>query len=250
LYVVPTVLYAEHGNQHHDLNRFPRILDPYSARRAGTMHRTPLAAAHPPSGGPARSSTRRRCDVFLSVLATWWGERSASQPGYQARVERLAERMNIDRSLLAALERHSRLRPLTTARRLAVQLGRRMIGGRIGEPDGYLVRAAESVHHLCTRSGSHFPVFVFGHTHVAADQPLADSASRYLNCGTWSPYFRRGDHAADEPGAFPFVEVSVRESVVDASLRWWRPRRRPPRPADAGATGASGRLNGSHILVL
>ena len=90
LYVVPGVLYAEHGNQHHDLNRVPRVLDPYSRRRPGEMHTPPLATVHASARGRAFNSTRRRLAFLAAVLTTWYGERAATEPAYQAKLRSYA----------------------------------------------------------------------------------------------------------------------------------------------------------------
>ena len=236
LYVVPDVLYAEHGNQHHDLNRFPRILVPYSTRQPGAMHTPPLAAGHARAGGPAPGPIRRRLAFLAAVLATWRGEWAASQPAYRALVASLAASIGLERGLVETLERHPRLRPVSTARRLGGVFVRRRFGRAGGPPDAYLVASAEAVHRICTRWGSDFPVFVFGHTHVAADRELGEGSARYLNCGTWSPYFRHGDPAADDPGAFPFVEVVADGAGVRGSLRWWRCDPKLTGPVDVPAS--------------
>ncbi len=238
LYVVPGVLYAEHGNQHHDLNRFPRILDPYSRRRLGEMHTPPLAAAHPPAGGQAAGWTRRRLAFLSAALATWRGELAAADPAYWATVSSYAVSIGLPGALVATLERRSRLRPIVAARRLTAVLRRRVLGRPSDLPDAYMVEAAADVHRICARWGSAFPVYVFGHTHVAADLGLDDGAARYLNCGTWSPYFRRDDPAAGEPTAFPFVEVVADGAGVRGSLRWWRCRTLRVAPVDDPASCA------------
>ena len=129
LYVVPGVLYAEHGNQHHDLNRFPRILDPYSRRRPGEMHTPPLAAAHASARrpgvqldpSPAGVPRRRPDDVARRT-----GGRRPGVPG-EAR-GRTRCRSDSKASSSRTLERRPRLRPIRTARRLGSVLTRRLLG--------------------------------------------------------------------------------------------------------------------------
>ena len=223
LYTVPGVLYAEHGNQHHDLNRFPRILDPYAARDRHALHTPPLAARGR-RVGEGRSRVGDAGAVLRSLVASWWGERAATEPRYQARIEAYAASVGLSHRLVAELERLSRFRPGSTALRLAAQPIRRVSGRPGREPDCYLVAAAEAVGRTCSSHRAGFPLYVFGHSHVARDVMLGDGNTRYLNCGTWSAHLHPGDPATRDPATFPYVEVTVADQVRGA-LRWWRYRR-------------------------
>jgi hypothetical protein len=217
LYVVPGVLYAEHGNQHHDLNRFPSILDPYSRHDPAELFTPPLATRDRLIAANGFTRGRHAAAVARSLAASWWGEWQAHRSSCTGLTRVCAEDLGLDATLVSELDRLSRVRPIRMARRLAG----RLVAGQGAPPDAYLFNAASAVHRLTAARGAATPFYVFGHTHVARDVPL-DGSSRYLNCGTWSTCLRAGDPAEADPARFPFVEVVSDEHGVRGSLRWWR----------------------------
>jgi UDP-2,3-diacylglucosamine pyrophosphatase LpxH len=217
LYVVPGVLYAEHGNQHHDLNRFPSILDPYSPHDPEELFTPPLATRDRLVAANAFTRRRHAATIACSLSSSWRGELAARRSAHAVLTRVYAEELGLDATLVLELERLSRVRMARMARRLA----ERLVTQRGEPPDAYLLSAGRAVHRLTATRGAATPFYVFGHTHVARDLPL-DGSSRYLNCGTWSACMRDGDAAAADSLRFPFVEVVSDDHGVRGSLRWWR----------------------------
>jgi hypothetical protein len=216
LYVVPGVLYAEHGNQHHDLNRFPRILDPYSLDRHDELHTPPLATRDRLVATNQFTRRRHAAALVRSLAATYWGERVARRHSYRERVRTYARSLGLDPVLVTELERLSHVRPIRTIRRIAG----RFLGERLVPADAYLLRAARSVHLVTSARQAATPLYIFGHTHIARDVPL-DGSARYLNCGTWSTSLHGDDPVAADPLRFPFIEVVSDHHGVRAALCWW-----------------------------
>jgi hypothetical protein len=102
--------------------------------------------------------------------------------GRRRRVRR--EACGLGRIVLDQLDAAAASSARADARRLA-----RAAARRPGTPSlaAMLPGAAARVHGILVRSGAAVPFLVFGHTHVAADIPLASAAprARYLNCGSW-----------------------------------------------------------------
>jgi hypothetical protein len=221
------VLYAEHGNQHHDLNRFPDILAPFSRRRPAEMHVPPLATDAPTSG----RSWRRRAGLAAVLAGTWWEDRRWTTLDGRRQLAPWAHVARFDLELAVALQRTSRVRIASTGPRLARLAARQALGREAGPPDAYLVRAAERVRRTCAGHGATFPFYVFGHSHIARDVVLGDGRSRYLNCGTWSSHMHADDPAIAEPDRFSYVEIERTDDRVAAGVRsWLRPSSSPPRP--------------------
>jgi UDP-2,3-diacylglucosamine pyrophosphatase LpxH len=218
VYHVPGVLYAEHGNQHHDLNRFPDVFEPFSRRRPAEMHVPPLATDGPTSG----SSLRRTAGIMTGLASTWWADRRWTTLAARRGLEAWARAAAFDPDLAVGLQRAARVRFPVTAPRLARLAARRALRRPAGEPDAYLVHAAERVRRTCVRHGARYPVYVFGHSHIARQLTLGDGRSRYLNCGTWSSHLHAGDPALDDPGLFPYVEIERSGDRIGTAVRWWR----------------------------
>jgi UDP-2,3-diacylglucosamine pyrophosphatase LpxH len=92
---------------------------------------------------------------------------------------------------------------------------------------GDFMRAtARGVADVLAGAGAATAFCVFGHTHVAADEPLRlrPGGPRYLNAGTWSSLLRRGrDGALDRRR---WVEIEHGGGVPPtAALRHWEPTR-------------------------
>jgi hypothetical protein len=63
---------------------------------------------------------------------------------------------------------------------------------RPAEP--YMVAAAREIDAVLADHGVAVPLYLFGHTHVAADLPLRPAGARYLNPGSWSTFRPDGPH--------------------------------------------------------
>ncbi len=195
---LPGVLYAEHGQQHHDVNRFPGL---------AVEHPEPDRPLLVPPGSYLDTLVhlRRRAPSAstpaLAVLAARMGIGLLSGLVRLARAERhRSEReLLLDSTTLAglpsgavvAIDRLAAATPASITRRAAVVAAR-----RFRHPSGavvpYMQAAAQAVHRVLEAEGAAVPFYLFGHTHVAADVPLSDGVTaRYLNPGTWSAMTRR-----------------------------------------------------------
>lgn len=242
---LPGVLYAEHGHQHHDLNAFATLLEPYRDAAMNELdlplgsHLAHLLAHAPP--GPWR---RRATLVRLLAQRTLTPARRADLKRYRANgLAGEAEHLGLDVATLAAIDA---VTPRTTTAMLA-RLGRRTLGvGR--HPASFLHRAASEIHRLLAAQGRDVACYAFGHSHVAERRPIAPGRALpvYLNAGTWSQ-MRRGPTRREHP----YVEIAVGHGSPVARLLSWEgePRReRPPgiragarshRPPDADRSGTA-----------
>ena len=198
-YSVSGVLYAEHGHQHHDLNRFPTLL-------AADRYVPPLAAWH--QHGPA--------GLLRAVVGARRRERAARSVAYQTLIDGYAHRTGLPEQLVTEMHRISRFGMLRTVRRLAT----RALSPRLrASPDAYLVAAAATLHGLATAAGRAVPLYAFGHTHHARTVPLAGDAW-YANTGTWCTEIRGDGPDRGDPSLFPYLEIPADGSAWD--LRYWR----------------------------
>ena len=236
---LPGILLAEHGHQHHDINRFDRQLWPFRTE--------PTTGPGPgPGAGPAAGPVQEPFGAELSRL-----HHTASGPRLSAKIAgsvlRHGLRLQGPRRRRRCAEYRRSMLPelvsglglsLATAQRLdagsersAVQIlariGRQIARQRTGErrpADGYLPTAAAAV--LRTLGPAAPPYLVYGHSHAADAITLAPlgrgvdrsdgdsngqpngSPTTYLNTGTWC---RRGPGAGDTtltPAAATWVEIS------------------------------------------
>jgi hypothetical protein len=201
LFRTPGLVYAEHGHQHHDLNRFPTVLAPYDRRRPERLFEPPLAAWR---GGPRR--------LLRAVADSRRAERTTAHAPYRARLSEQAAQVGLPLDVVIRLHRLSRFRPQATLARLARRRLRRV------PPDSYLIAAARHIHEVLSAAGHPVPAYVFGHTHRARAEPLVDGAW-YLNTGTWSADVRGDGPDRDDPDLFPYVEL--RAGAVP-TVRYWR----------------------------
>ena len=182
---VPGVLHAEHGQQHHDINRFAELAAVPAAWDGGlgalppAAHVDALLAARAAGAGP-RSLARALARSVPELVASAWTlagcRRHRPQP--QGDVDSLPP------ALLRELDRVSAVGPAVIARRL----GRHALAAarsRAAGPGLDLTSAAAQTHAVLARHGHAVPYVVFGHTHRPLDEPLG-AGSRHLNAGTWS----------------------------------------------------------------
>ena len=245
---VPGLLYAEHGQQHHDVNRSTGLLE----AEAGGVPLPParhlddlmldLADAVAPDAPPdmppprataralrahptrARAAWRPVVRATAGLAASTRALRTAGRPEARARheahVRAHAGRVGVSEEALVALDRLSATSPSAIAWRLARLTARSLGPSRPAAPP-YMVAAARAVHRELAAGGQDVPFYVFGHTHVADDRPLmrAPGAPRYLNPGTWSTFVEPGQ----EERTRGFVEIT-RDGEDDRPaarlLRW------------------------------
>jgi UDP-2,3-diacylglucosamine pyrophosphatase LpxH len=194
---VPGVLYAEHGQQHHDFNRFPWL---------GTTSSCEHGRLDVPAGSflDAVAHLRRRQRNASALALTAQAIRMAL--GLVAALLRLsrAERRREQRERLLAsappsglppaavlgIDRTAAATPTSIARRAFALASGRLRPSRVPVRSPYMHAAARAVHDVLAAENSAVPFYAFGHTHVPEDVALGDGA-RYLNPGTWSTMTRR-----------------------------------------------------------
>ena len=222
----PHVFHAEHGHQHHDVHRFPTLLEQSVSSPPAQSLLTAWSATA--GGGPIR----RLGAVTRAAVATARGEQRAVAAPYLALVDAEASRAALPVPAARALVRVSRFRTLPAA----VGVSRRVLSRRIGVgPRGPgLARAAARVHCALDRNAASVPVVIFGHTHRAEKGPIAGTSACYLNTGTWSDDVRGGGPDRDDDRLFPYVRVDALDAegavTVQASLRYWGVSGRPGMP--------------------
>jgi hypothetical protein len=217
----PGVFYAEHGNQHHELNRMPTVL---SVREPGVGREelpvTPLAAAsrgHPWNAGEVAEVAR----VARSLRSTQRHERLAQTAWYEGLLAREAAGLGVSGRALAEVAATSRFR---TGRALTAA-ARRSLERRMGvdRPGTYLAPRAAEIHRILTRDGRPVAAYVFGHNHRAERLELPDApAAAYLNAGTWGDQVRGTGPDQVDRALFPFVRIAAAPGCVRAELLFWR----------------------------
>lgn len=234
---LPGLAYLEHGQQHHDLNRLPGLLDRADNSAlpplAGTAYGECLLAIAGAVGAelPIERTSVRTIGAALgrrpwllprAVAPTLRAARNlgASQraarrgrvrpPGFTAGAAAQQNGVGgLSPAVMADLERVSASTPARAVRRL--------LTSRTSEP--YMVRAAREVHRSLAAAGRSVPFYVFAHTHEADDRPLdTDPAGpRYLNAGTWSRLSREGARRRC------YVELTITDGRSVGRLNSWEP---------------------------
>ena len=216
----PGVFYAEHGSQHHELNRMPTIL---SVREvAGGLPVTPLGACarEQPWCPTDRARVRRVARALRSELHH---ERLVGTDWYKELLAREAELVDLSPALLRDLAGLSAF-TLSGAVFGAVE---RIVERRLGrEPAGtYLAPRAAHVHRLLAGHGQPAAAYIFGHNHRAERLTLPGApASAYLNAGTWGPHVRGSGPDVRDRHLFPYVRVVSGAQSVHTDLKYWDAR--------------------------
>ncbi len=274
IFSVPGLLYAEHGQQYHDLNSFPALLRS-SAGGPGAPIEPPLgsfwetyriglaqslAGAHEvkPRGvlrmlgrsTVVAGAARRHLTFAGHLVRDLAGRRSRRQAARRAAYRRqvLADHADAIGLPLRTLGRIDQTAE-AAARALPGRIVRSLLGARIprrrgrarsaAEPVPYLARAALTIHHLLQADGLDVPYYLFGHTHRADQRPLlgGSDSPQYLNTGSWGDASRAASSGA---GVFPYVQIrpaSAGAPAVASLLVWTddEERQRPLRAADDAA---------------
>jgi UDP-2,3-diacylglucosamine pyrophosphatase LpxH len=223
---VPGVLYAEHGQQHHDFNRFPwlgteqpRAEDPLALPAGSYVDALAhLRQWHPEASAPAVAAQAARMGAGLvaSLARLSRAERHRDERERRLGAEPPA---GLSAAAVLGIDRASAATPTAIARRAAAMASRRLRSSGSGPATPFMQTAAHAVHRVLEAEGCAVPFYAFGHTHVPADVALADGApARYLNPGTWSSLTRRvtgGDRRCGVvlvqpvPGADPRAELLI-----------------------------------------
>jgi UDP-2,3-diacylglucosamine pyrophosphatase LpxH len=199
---IPGLMYAEHGQQHRELNAFSTLLDPYrgsdeidlplgSLLAAGTWPNLVAAAVRFAARGvsPRESGRvrRYRADVLGQQIT----------------------RLGLDHETLVALD-------AVTPRTAGAMLLRLARHGR--QQSFVQSRAAKRIHRLLERGSHDVPFYVFGHTHVAERHAVVrgHEVPLYLNAGTWSRL--RPD---ETKGTCYYIELRRDGGAPVGELRRW-----------------------------
>ena len=85
----------------------------------------------------------------------------------------------------------------------------------------YLLTAARSINALLKESGHQVPVYVFGHTHKAAQALLDDddASQRYFNTGTWTPIVPEAFSLLSARELYTFVQMTHDSSTGETVSR-------------------------------
>jgi hypothetical protein len=226
IFRIPGVLYAEHGQQYHDLNRFADLIaasgddDAQIGLPPGAML-DELLVEVTEGGVRMRSTLRFIRRLAVSAAEMERAQRPRRRDAYHERLRRHATELGLRPDLLVAIERLSAATPRSMAGRLLrrATLGpatRRMRPNREAlRADGYMLVAARRIHGVLASAGAASPFYVLSHTHIPADEPLSAEAGapRYLNPGTWSSLTRG---RADGPR---FLEISAEPGAVAPTAR-------------------------------
>lgn len=232
IYYVPGVFYAEHGQQHHDINAFKTLLTPYR-RHYPAQIELPIGSyldeflfkpSRPSFLPPVPSPSATRFPGALGAGLRHFPSLFSAPPKVRAAYHEQvlkphAAEIGLNAALLVALDDLSQGSPLSIARRMI----RQQVVKKSQPLGGYLFAAARSVHALLQAHHHAVPFLVFGHTHRAARLPLlADSPSPlYLNAGSPAGSLATGRHLAE--GHLPFLDIrhSADKGSVQASLLSW-----------------------------
>lgn len=214
----PGVFYAEHGNQHHDLNRIPTILAARQLPDADMLPAPPLRAWSSHAAGPRLGRYRQ---LVQCARGTRTHERLVGTTWYRSLVEDEAARQCLS---AAALHELASLSPFRFGRS-CVLAGARIAGRRLGlvRAGDLLAAQAGAVHAALCRAGSPAPTYVFGHTHRAEQRHLPGRPSAtYLNTGTWSDDVRGVGPDREDDHLFPYARVRADRAGVRSESSYWR----------------------------
>jgi UDP-2,3-diacylglucosamine pyrophosphatase LpxH len=199
---VPGVLYAEHGQQHHDLNHFRRLLAraaPAARRRrsapvALSLDESRVELARARGAGRPAVAVRAAGRLALAGAGLAAGDRGRARAAHERLVREHAATVELPASALLEIQRASAPAPAGVVRRLAA-------GG------DFMLPAARRVSDALLRAQAGTAFCVFGHTHRAQDRPLSEGADapRYLNAGTWSTLLRPGRDGSED--RLRYVEI-------------------------------------------
>jgi UDP-2,3-diacylglucosamine pyrophosphatase LpxH len=174
----PGLVYAEHGQQYHEINRVFDLLrlDQSAAAPvpAGSVAGEWVLEGR--AGGLPLGATAR-----LAFGLARWGLTSRRGRRYDELVEEHAAAAALPPRALAAIDGLGPRGPLGAT----VHLARRM---STRAPVPYMEAALGGVHEILESHAVAVPYYLAGHTHQVVDRPLAPDpgAPRYLSPGTWS----------------------------------------------------------------
>lgn len=211
IYYIPGLLYAEHGQQHHDLNTFPMLLK-LAQHESCTTKDLPIGShfdnylyalldrldpqaecIKPPLAALRRAIRARPIAVLMAVrlhLAFFKVlMRQVTHAGTTKTIrkepllESYAAEIGLNTPTLKALNHLSSTSGLSIVKRL---LCKSLQKTKPGNGD-YLHQAARNIHEILKAADLNVRYYVFGHSHAAGQFPLSgDDTAWYLNSGTWT----------------------------------------------------------------
>ena len=198
IYYIPGLMYAEHGNQHHDINWFSNVLTPTYMDDHERIHRTAaLWWSRLRSPGVNDQSGPRSQLTRLAALTNSLRRRPSWAMPHDRYIATVAvpygDSIEIGAEAVRALDATTRRGSLSIFLRLALKPVQRF-WARFGHGDDpsasvgrerYLRDAVPDVVAITRSHGIGVPFYVFGHTHVASRSSV-DGEAVYLNAGTWS----------------------------------------------------------------
>jgi UDP-2,3-diacylglucosamine pyrophosphatase LpxH len=209
---LPGLLYAEHGHQHHDLNAFCTLLEPW---RADGQLELPLGTqlthlqVHAPPGAKRQAAAVAAEFAGRAVSPRAWRRlRRYRTRGLAAE----AQRTGLPRETLASLD-------AVTPRTPAAMTSRLVRNWFASRPGSVMTQvAAGRVHRLLSARERDVRFYVFGHSHVAQRRSIApgEQTPLYLNPGTWSGLRRSPDRQI-----YPYIEIIPGGPEPSAELRSW-----------------------------
>lgn len=233
LWYVPGFLYAEHGHQYHDVNRFAALLAlgnedrhehidlplaPYLFGALAALRRAGRRAPSPTPGDPTLPEILRAIASHPSLRSR---RRQASARGaYQERLlGRHQAELGLPIEVVAAIDEAA----AATRLAMAWRLGRSALAAALGSggrTEGYLHAGAAAVHTLLEARGVSVPFYAFGHTHLAEVAPMSpgNAFPEYVNAGTWAS---KHDPPPGIATLHPFVEVSRGPEGAEARIEVW-----------------------------
>jgi UDP-2,3-diacylglucosamine pyrophosphatase LpxH len=216
LYYVPGLLFAEHGNQHHDLNAFDTVLQPLSdgGRVVPEPFGSQLSRLRDRHGGAA-VLPRAAWAAVLEAVRLYGPTRSARRTAYRRELlPGYAAEVGLAEECVLRLDQLGHHQPAAILARLVRQTLNR-------KDPGYLVVAAQAARDALAHAAP--PFLVMGHGHAADARLLrsdrADHPAVYLNTGTWSSRGPRPRDTTLPPVTTTWVEIEPSRGPAAARAR-------------------------------
>jgi UDP-2,3-diacylglucosamine pyrophosphatase LpxH len=219
IYHVPGVLYAEHGNQYHEINSFPALLQGF--RDDGPEQLDTIGSLLDAYGGRMRAEpahSRKGATSWAASLTAHYMRASKVRHtvGYATLLEEHAREVSLPPALIAELEALGSRAVWRSGSRALRRFGTSRKRRRAVNSDIYLKDAALRIHRAARRHDSPALFYVFGHTHTPGIARMEDESSRYVNCGTWSTPSKG---SLKQP-ATPYVHVTLGRKPSCLLLDW------------------------------
>lgn len=201
--LVPGVLYAEHGSQYHPLNAVADPLAPFGrwSRRLPPGAVLDLGLRELKDGARTRALPRLLPAIMRATARRRWQDEATA-----ISLQSHAQQTGLSPDAVAELRGLSGDAPLALVGNLSAALLRRS-----NYVESRQQHAAVAIHEILAREGQAVPLYVFGHTHRAAQRtlPAAQTSLRWLNPGAWAN------------GTYRFAQVEDHSGAVDARLCRW-----------------------------